>query len=179
MTVERPSAWAPDATPMEISRVLAKLRSEVRIAVSMSRTFTAEQMQGMDMSMSDLQASMQVELRQKIRDGKADSETYRLLAVISINTGEYAEAVQNARFCVAMDEQSADAWEVLGHALLKMTDYSEARVALEHSATLRPNSPMAFMLLAYCCQQLGDVSRANAYASRARVLGGADPSSLM
>lgn len=180
MTVERPGEWASDATPPEISNVLAKLRAaQVRVVLSLSHTFTAQQMQAMDTSLTDLQASMQVELRQQIRDGQADAETYRMLAVIAINTGESAEAVQNARFCVALDEQSPDAWEVLGHALIKVNDFGEARAALERSAALRPNSPMTYMALAACCQQLGDVLQAKEYASRARALGGNDPSALV
>jgi uncharacterized protein HemY len=85
------------------------------------------------------------------------------------------EAEQNARAAVAVDGESAEAWDVLGRVLFfKGDDYDGAREALERSLALNPNSVLLMHFLSICYLKLGDQARANDMRTRAVSLSGGE-----
>lgn len=57
---------------------------------------------------------------------------------------------------IAKDPSSAEAWEGLGFAYVRLDDHAKARSALERAAAIDPDRPRVHLFLAYLAKQRGD-----------------------
>ena len=79
----------------------------------------------------------------------------RLLAELEFESGNYLLAAQFAGYWLAKDPNAFAAWDLLGHASLKIGRLEEGIDALEHAALLKPLSDASRIELAIAYGVLG------------------------
>ena len=79
----------------------------------------------------------------------------RLLAELEFESGNYLLAAQFAGYWLAKDPNAFAAWDLLGHASLKLGRLEEAIEALEQAALLKPLSKASRIELAIAYGVLG------------------------
>jgi serine/threonine protein kinase/Tfp pilus assembly protein PilF len=159
--------WARGATPQALAPVITELQSRVPGVVTFSTTVSGDDWQALDMSVAEVQAEAERELRDALRSGEAQAPEFRRLASILIYRGKHREAERRARAAVAADDGSAEGWRLLGEALLGLDDFVGARDALDAALARDPTSVPTMATLAVCYEQMGDTVRAAEFSARA------------
>jgi len=161
---------AGDATPEPVAEVVRELR---RLDVTtLSTSLTAEQATTMTETVEDSDEQQLHHLRDVLRRGTADARDLRTLAEILERLGKSDEAAQMACAAIAADEDSAEAWEILGGLLFQQEEFAAARGALAESLARDPTSALVLMMLAATHAKLGDEERAAELYARAQAYTG-------
>ena len=84
--------------------------------------------------------------------------------------GEFDEAIELYRRCVALDPTYFDGWHALGMALLKTGHVKEAIGCGLQSVTLQPNDLLAWTSLSQMYVRDGNIPEAEAAKGNARIL---------
>ena len=79
----------------------------------------------------------------------------RLLAELEFESGNYLLAAQFAGYWLAKDPDAFAAWELMGHASLKLGRFEEGIDALEQAALLKPQADVSRIELAIAYGVLG------------------------
>ena len=87
-----------------------------------------------------------------------------------IAIGEFDQAINLYRQCVALDPEFFDGWHALGMALLKTGETKEAIGCGLQSVTLQPNDLLAWTSLSQMYVRDGNIPEAEAAKGNARIL---------
>ena len=85
--------------------------------------------------------------------------------------GEFDEAIELYRRCVALDPAYFDGWHALGMALMKIGRYPEAIEAGKKTVEMRPNDQLAWSSLSLFYVRAGMVAEAESAGAKAKILG--------
>jgi tetratricopeptide (TPR) repeat protein len=91
-------------------------------------------------------------------------------AVDCIAEGKLDDAIAKYREAVTLDPSFADAWEGLSMALADKELWDDAIAAAKEVVTLTPDEQLGYTNVSRIYQRAGNVSEAEAWAAKARVL---------
>ncbi|MGH4006640.1 MAG: tetratricopeptide repeat protein [Pseudonocardiaceae bacterium] len=159
-------------TPPTVLEVVQELQERLPGVSTLSTSLTQDQMATMDERIEDVERDRERALRDAVRSGEAGAEDLRQLGSLLDHRGEHREAETRARAAIALDEESAAGWEILGRTLLHQGDVVGVRDALQESLARDPTSVLVLTILATCHERLGDHARAAELLARASSLTG-------
>lgn len=85
--------------------------------------------------------------------------------------GEYQNAIDGYRRCVAIDPDFFDGWQALGLSLMKVGEYKEAIGCGIKATTLKPNDQLAWTALSQMYVQDQQIAEAEHAKQNATILG--------
>jgi predicted Zn-dependent protease len=101
---------------------------------------------------------------------EAKTGTWLVRAIEQLDAEQYDVATFTARRAVAEDPGNAYGWSVLAEAAARAGEHAEARDAIEHGLSLKPEDPAMHAMRGWVLAQAGDLPRAvSAYRSAAKL----------
>jgi tetratricopeptide (TPR) repeat protein len=94
-------------------------------------------------------------------------ESRRARGYVLWNTGNYAEAIQEYRAALAINNKISDLHMALGYNYRFTGEYDRALEAFEHALALDPTNPVPPLEISRTYATIGDFSRASQYAEQA------------